>query len=300
MKSITISGDLGSGKSIVAKALAGILNCSYLSTGTIQRGIAAEMNMSTLELNKYSETHPEIDERIDSIFAGLDKSGECYIVDSRMAWHFLKSAVKVHLVVDAQIAAQRIMADQTRNHVEKYASIEQAKADILSRKKSENVRFLEKYQADCSALGNYDIIVETSIAKPEEVTDCILRCYRKYQGSEKRFFVSPRSLLPGRVSEREGAQAVLGSMTENGFDQSRPVEVVSLDGFYYIWDGHKRVSGALRHGIPLIPIKVLASDDEEIKEGLSLRTHISRAVSPSLISSWEECHGFTFYKHPGL
>lgn len=48
---ITISGDIGSGKSTTGKLLAKKLDYKYLSTGAIQRQIAEEMGMTTLELN---------------------------------------------------------------------------------------------------------------------------------------------------------------------------------------------------------------------------------------------------------
>ena len=91
---ITITGDLGSGKSTVAKLLQERLNYDYIYTGKIQRMIADRYNMSTVELNKYAETHPEIDAEIDSTFKSLNNSTNL-IVDSRMAWFFLPHAFKI-------------------------------------------------------------------------------------------------------------------------------------------------------------------------------------------------------------
>ena len=58
---ISLAGDLGSGKSTVGAILAEKLHAAVYSTGTIQRKIAEEMGMTTLQLNQYMETHPEID-----------------------------------------------------------------------------------------------------------------------------------------------------------------------------------------------------------------------------------------------
>jgi cytidylate kinase len=49
--------------------------------------------MTTTELNKYSETHPEIDAEIDSTFKSLTNS-ENLIVDSRLAWFFIPNSFK--------------------------------------------------------------------------------------------------------------------------------------------------------------------------------------------------------------
>ena len=62
---ISLAGDLGSGKSTVGRLLAEKFGAQMYSTGTIQRELAEKMGMTTLELNKYSETHPEIDNMID-------------------------------------------------------------------------------------------------------------------------------------------------------------------------------------------------------------------------------------------
>ena len=48
MAIVTITGDLASGKSMVAKALIHPLNAEYFSTGNIQRGIAASMGMTAM------------------------------------------------------------------------------------------------------------------------------------------------------------------------------------------------------------------------------------------------------------
>ena len=53
---ITIAGDLGSGKSTVAKILNKGNNFDYYSTGEIQREITKEKGVSTLELNQQMTT----------------------------------------------------------------------------------------------------------------------------------------------------------------------------------------------------------------------------------------------------
>ena len=89
---ISLAGDLGSGKSTVGKILAPLFGAEIYSTGTIQRGIALQMGMSTLELNRYMETHPEIDGMIDDGLRALEKEEKNLIIDSRMAWHFVPSS----------------------------------------------------------------------------------------------------------------------------------------------------------------------------------------------------------------
>jgi cytidylate kinase len=177
---ITITGDLGSGKSVVSKLLQAALGFEIYSTGKVQREIAARYGMTTLELNQYAETHPEIDAEIDSAFAQLDHRPEGLIVDSRLAWHFMPRSFKLYLRVPIEVAAARIMGDPTRKG-ERYASLEQAVADIRARKQSENRRFLEKYDANCADMLNFDYIADTDNRSPESVAEGILAAFEKWK-----------------------------------------------------------------------------------------------------------------------
>mgnify|MGYP000697296657 CR=1 FL=1 len=171
---ITLTGDLGSGKSAVSNLLCARTGYEYISTGRIQRQLAQELGLDTLEMNRRADTDPSIDERIDGIFVALGDDPKGYVVDSRMAWFFLPHSFKVYLQTDVRIAAQRILNDPHRNS-EQYASVEEAAGKIIARKQSENARFLQKYGADCTNLHNFDLVIDTSLRKPEAVADLILR-----------------------------------------------------------------------------------------------------------------------------
>lgn len=183
---ITITGDLGSGKSVVSKLLQSTLGYEVYSTGKVQREIATRYGMTTLELNQYAHTHPEIDEEIDSAFASLSKREEGLIVDSRLAWHFMPASFKIYLRVPVEIAAMRIMSDPTRKG-ERYMNQEQAIADIIARKKSENTRFLEKYNADCGNMANFDYVADTADRAPEAVAKGILDAFEAWKESRATF-----------------------------------------------------------------------------------------------------------------
>jgi cytidylate kinase len=181
---ISITGDLGSGKSVVSRSLQDELGYEIYSTGKVQREIAARYEMTTLELNQYAETHPEIDEEIDSVFLELSGRPEGLIVDSRMAWFFMKNSFKVYLSVPPEVSAARIMADSTRRK-EKYRDLEHAIHDITARKSSENRRFLEIYGADCADKNNFDLVVDTTDITPDEVAGQVLSAFLEW--SKVRF-----------------------------------------------------------------------------------------------------------------
>ncbi len=170
---ITISGDIGSGKSTCGKLLQKKLGYSYLSTGAIQRKIAEEMNMTTLELNLLSETDPSIDKKIDSYTRALDGSDEDYIVDSRLAWHFIPSSYKVFLLCENEIAAKRIFNDDNRVSDEETQNVMQLLDKIQDRRQSEKRRFLAKYEVDYMDLANYDQVIDSSYLTPDEIVEMI-------------------------------------------------------------------------------------------------------------------------------
>ena len=175
---ITLTGDLGSGKSAVSRILCERTGFEYVSTGRIQRQLAQEMGIDTLEMNRRADTDPTIDERIDGIFVELGKDTHGYVVDSRMAWFFLPDSFKVYLQADVHIAAGRILSDPTRNS-EQYGSLEEAVEKITARKQSENARFLKKYGADSTNLDNFDLVIDTAKRSPGEVAELILETMKK-------------------------------------------------------------------------------------------------------------------------
>ncbi len=146
----------------------------YISTGQIQRKLAQEMGVDTLEMNRLADTDPDIDKKIDGIFIALKDDPGQYVVDSRMAWFFLPQSFKVYLKADTAVAADRILHDPNRNS-EAYADREEARQKILARKASENARFLAKYGADCSDRANFDLVVDTTERRPEDVFALIIK-----------------------------------------------------------------------------------------------------------------------------
>jgi CMP/dCMP kinase len=93
---IALNGDLAGGKTTVGKLLASHFGVNLVTMGTVQRQIAAERGITTLELNQLSESDPAIDQLIDGTVVELGESGRSLVMDSRLSWHFIPRAFKVH------------------------------------------------------------------------------------------------------------------------------------------------------------------------------------------------------------
>lgn len=174
MSIIAITGDLGSGKSTVARRICEITGMEYLSTGSIQRKIAQERGIDTLQLNKECRDDKSVDDLIDNRLRAMNTDGTDNIVlDSRLAWFFVKKSFKVYLKVEPKIAAQRVFKDDTRTS-EPTGDTMQVLNNLLERKKEENERFKQFYNADCLNLDNYDLVLDTSSLSVDEVADRII------------------------------------------------------------------------------------------------------------------------------
>jgi cytidylate kinase len=297
-KIISITGDLGSGKSTVSSILCERLKYDYIYTGEIQRRIAAKYNMTTTELNKYSETHPEIDREIDSTFKSLNDS-ESLIVDSRLAWFFIPASFKVFLKTNLFVSAERIAGDTNRKS-ESYASKEEAAYHIIARKTSENKRYNDLYGADCSDLNNFDLVVDTSFIEPEKVAGVILKEYerRTIPQRETVSLVSPKNLYPTQSVGAFGNECykdVLHSMKATGYAAAYPIVVVTIDSFDYIFDGHKRTSCAIKNNIDLIPVVYKNSLSAK---GTTCKEEILKDAGPNIFSDWEDFHSFKYLIYP--
>lgn len=171
---ITISGELGSGKSTVARLLAQKLGYQYYSTGSAMRQIADKKGITILQLNKLCETDKTIDAEIDSIFATLVHNDKDYVVDSRLAYHFIPSSFKVKLIVDFAVAGARILHDTVRTSEDHYISAEEVIENLKKRRESETERFKQLYQIDINANDAFDLVLDTTKKTPEELVEAII------------------------------------------------------------------------------------------------------------------------------
>ncbi len=302
-KKITITGDLGSGKSVVSRFISTSTGFGIYSAGTIQREIAEKYKMTTLELNKYAEDHADIDHEIDSAFERLKYRQESMIIDSRMAWFFIPNSFKVNLIVDINIAAKRIIADQHRKNEPGYTNMNNAVSELRSRKESENKRFLQLYNADCTNLENFDLAVNTSDASPEETANLIVEKFYVWMNKKTvhRYWSPPKILYPTQHTtalKRDHAEEIYNSVKNDNFHADSIVEIVEIDNLYYLRDGHIRTSAAIMNDIVFIPVKMVARDGDEVLQGLTVEQFFSTIFEMKWVYDWEDYHGFTFARHP--
>ncbi len=176
---ITISGALGSGKSTIMKMLANRLGYETYSTGNAQREIAKRYGVTTLELNHIADTNPDIDKEIDGVFATLSGMGKKYVIDSRLAFHFVPSSFKVKLNVDVAEAARRVLSDTQRTSEVQCDTPEQMAEILRQRRASEVARFITTYGVNIDDNSHFDLVIDTTHKTPDEICNLILNATQK-------------------------------------------------------------------------------------------------------------------------
>lgn len=167
---ITVSGDIGSGKSTFSKHLAEELDIPRIYIGQFMREEAKERGITLDELNKLLEEDDEIDRLMDQKTHEVSKKEEKGIFEGRTAWYFtVKPDAKVFLSVDPDVSAQRIWEEKNDALRDTYASIDDLKRANKERKKSEEARYHQYYNISAYDKKNFDIVMDTTDLTIDEV-----------------------------------------------------------------------------------------------------------------------------------
>ncbi|PSP15508.1 cytidylate kinase [Halobacteriales archaeon QH_10_67_13] len=172
---ITVSGPAGSGKSTLAAALADRLDYEHVSGGDIFRTIAAERDLTPVELNRTAEVDDQIDRDLDRRLRNLAREREDLVLESRLAGWMAGEYADLRLWLDApfDVRVERIANREAK-------SLEQARSETESRADSERRRYREYYDIDVTDLTIYDLIVDTARWGPEKTTAFVLRAIESY------------------------------------------------------------------------------------------------------------------------
>jgi cytidylate kinase len=180
---ITIAGKPASGKSTSAKMIAKELGYAHYSTGDLFRSIAAEQNQDVLQASLHAEHDTSIDYQVDERQRNLGVSEDNFVIDARLGWHFIPNSFKVYLDLDTIHGAERVLASPDLERESK-ESIPEDPIDYVhvlnERLASETRRYRALYDADGHKLANFDLVIDTKVNTPEQVTSMIVEAYNKW------------------------------------------------------------------------------------------------------------------------
>ena len=166
---ITIGGLAGTGTTTLAEVLSEKLDIPFISAGSIFREMAAERGMSVLEFSEFAEGNDDIDKEIDKRQALKAKSAENLIIEGRLSAFFVENAdLRICLMTPFDVRSKRIAQREDK-------SVELAKEEIITREKSEALRYMEIHNIDISNMEIYDLIINTDSFDPQSISEIIIQ-----------------------------------------------------------------------------------------------------------------------------
>lgn len=144
--------------------------------GDLRGKMALERGMTLAEFNKLGESKFFTDKDADDYQVKLGQSGESFVIDGRLSWHFIPNAYKIFLDVDSTVAAERVMnaPREDRQDEKQYASVEEAKTVMAERVASDQRRYKKYYNLDILDKSHYDLVIDTTGKTAEEILTIII------------------------------------------------------------------------------------------------------------------------------
>ena len=223
-----------------------------------------------------------MDEVIDSETARLGEEivkannpNEVWIFDSRLAFNKIPSSFAVRLIVKDTVAAERLFNDSSRGEEDSgYESLEQAREKVVERTQGEQDAYKRRYGIDLQDPNNYNLIIDTSYADIEELAETILKCEECDREGKNygKMWGSPEKFLPLQgIRETYGIgfgsgmdfEQIKALIDKNGYDPGKKIEVVEVEGKFYIIEGHHRSFAVANLGKTLIPYEITPMLDQK-------------------------------------
>lgn len=164
---ITIDGQSGAGKGVLAEHIAEQLNVNYYSAGNFFRNIAEEKGCTVQKLSKEADKNLDLEIDRRTFQKGLKE--DC-VIESRIACHVLKdySDYKIRLKAGLEERAQRVSERED-------IGVEEAKQHIKERDRDNKKRYREYYGLDMDNLDGYDLILDNTDLTVSETNQIVMK-----------------------------------------------------------------------------------------------------------------------------
>ncbi len=178
---ITIAGALGGGKSSTAKRVAADLGYAHFSSGDLFRAIAKERGLTIEQINTQAEMEHEIDHAVDKRLQDMASESD-FVIDSRMAYHWMPNSFKVYLDLDPRVAAERIYKQiQTEGRaMQSGDTVEAIYENTLARRASEQKRYMNLYSVDALDTSPFDLVIDTAKNDLHAVVSIVTEKYKSW------------------------------------------------------------------------------------------------------------------------
>jgi len=222
------------------------------------------MNLSTLELNQLMMSDRKYDNMIDDETARISRENKDknIIFDSRLAWNFVEFSFKVFVSVSLDVAAYRVMNDQ-RGPVEKYSSLEEAKALLAERANTERIRYKDIYNLNYMDFTNYNLVIDGTFCDPETIANIIIEeaneFYANPQKATKRL-VSPKCLKFAEINDEEDKSRLndmINNLKAKKYIKDRIIKVKKQDDGFLVMENIDLAKAACFANVSYIQIEIV-------------------------------------------
>jgi cytidylate kinase len=182
MAIVTIGGNIGAGKTVLAARLAAMLGYEELYVGGIFRKVAQERGVPIDEFYASLKNDAGLERKIDERQSDMMKEKQNLVIQGRVTWYLAKQnavpAINILLMVDPRVGAERKMKQGI------YAGKNIEEVIILQQKREQDER--DHYRSlygieDHLDPKHYDIILDTSPLDENEVFEKIFTEVKKYE-----------------------------------------------------------------------------------------------------------------------
>lgn len=181
---ITLWGKCWAGKGTLAKRLAEHLGYTIISIGDIKRALALKLWITILERDQIGWHNPEKAREHDLQFEEYQQSldlEENIILDSRLWFYCQPNGFNIFLNVSDTVGAERIFEEKRLHDANE--SLEHVLQTNQTRNSSQQQAYKKLYNIDLFAMQHYDLVIDTSDKKPDEVFAVCLQGFHHWVSS---------------------------------------------------------------------------------------------------------------------
>lgn len=173
---ITLFGLAGTGTSTVGKMLSKNLDYEFTSSGNMFRKWAEENGMTMEEADVFLKEKPDTHLEIDSQIKTYGEENDNFVIDSRLAWFFIKDSVKIKLACDDEARFKRIADSKGSGRIAyKNEDLEATKIKTLKRQFDHQETITKLYGVeDMNEDRHFDLVIDTTCISPAKVLSRIL------------------------------------------------------------------------------------------------------------------------------
>lgn len=167
---ITISGPPGSGKSTLSRMISVRFGMELVSMGDIFRQMAKDRCVSLEEFGLAAKCDEDIDKKLDDAQKEIAKEKDNIILEGRLSGLLVDADLKIWLKAPLKIRAERIAKRESK-------SVLAAMRETSEREQCERDRYLNYYDIDIKDLSVYDLVIDSTRWKPDEICEIVTKAY---------------------------------------------------------------------------------------------------------------------------